>query len=1101
MESSDSDFEDEPVICRQPNAALPSHARSSPLLDPTGPPHKRRCPDSIPAPPPPASLATPPLSPDAPAIATSTSSTSLSQMSETTCISSTDSDTDSDIEESVSSRPTPRTAPPPPAAKPRPSPSQALSLLDHLERQEEEAAMQEPAQGNVLHRIAAACGVPPAVSASVDRARQQQNHPRQSAPPRARPRPGTPASGPPAADPPPVAAREARFKQPCPVCNAFLDLTKEGWEHHVDHCLALPFRMTSHAAPKFPTPKAKPVPLPSACPPPRATPPARFTPKRPRAVEVVDVDAALNDDAGWVLLGKCVAKVVGLQYYTGTVSMQESVNLVRERGNRFDPNAVAVHNVLGHQVGHLCRSHALTVAALMDRGIVRFEGVTSSESGRSGRPGRSGIPYALMIQLLVYGLPANQELITKALTSGGLDFTLFLEGNDPAGVLPSPTGPSMESIIDAHADKLFAQCRDYTAMPMVDPKTLTSDLHADLLPYQQQGLAWMLEREKERSVFVEGGFFWERRQSGGAVTYWHSLTNAVVKQEPMMCRGGILADDMGLGKTLQVLSLICCSPARAPASTLVVCPLSVIPHWQEQLQRFAPALRVHVHHGTQRKGHLTSFDVVLTTYQTLLAEGGGEEHEKDDVARSSCSAAVPAPSPPAPRRSKVNTAVQKVHWHRVVLDEAHYIKSSKTKTFQTIAALRSECRWAVTGTPIQNTLEDLQSLLRFVRLQPFDTPAWWTRIVLRPIQQRDPRGLERLQALCRISCLRRTKAMRFHGKSLVSLPEMVTEIVSVPLSAEERAKYTKLHHQSRSVFETFLSDEVGQQHYALMLVLLLRMRQFCDHPSLVKMLKDLDKLKLESGDVAQMLEMLQGAGEEVCCVCLEAIQDAVITGCKHLFCEECVRNLMSSGHSKCPLCRSPLQQVLKATDLQPETAAAPAAVAVAPSAKITELLKRLRADPDRRTVIFSQWVGMLDIVGAHLTQAGLGFVRLDGQCSLAQRQAAIQRFQDSPSVRCFLISLGAGGTGLNLVSANQVVLLEPWWNPSVDDQAIQRIHRIGQKSDVRVLRFVVADSVEESIMDLQERKRLLANGAFGDPDARHRLQRLGLEEMRLLFRK
>eukprot|EP00668_Euglena_longa_P013001 GGOE01015530.1.p1 GENE.GGOE01015530.1~~GGOE01015530.1.p1 ORF type:complete len:911 (+),score=254.37 GGOE01015530.1:275-2734(+) len=815
-----------------------------------------------------------------------------------------------------------------------------------------------------------------------------------------------------------------------------------------------------------------------------------------------------GDNADWPLLGECSAVVVGLQYYSGTVNGEEAVLLVREPHNRYDPNAVAVHNLLNQQVGHIKATVAAVFALLMDHHHLRLEGLT--------RPRLNPNAYSITITVHIYGPYTLKPTVAQTLQGAHIELqephTLLFE-DDRRLALP---GPSLSSVVDAWGDKLFAKARKYDDMPLLDPSTLSTALCAELLPYQQQGLYWMVWQERRRSVFEEGGFFWEKRPDprSGTAKFWNSLTNSTVHEEPMMCRGGILADEMGLGKTIQVIALVCCNrgcEAGSAKSTLVVCPLSLIPHWQQSLAQFAPSLAAHVHHGQRRHGGapLASFDVVLTTFQTLASEHDGTSGKVDENGDEPDHPSANDDQPPVKKARKSRKTPPKeqplfgAQWRRVVLDEAHAIKSTKTRMARAAYALRSECFWAVTATPIQNSLDDLQSLLRFIRLQPFDNAAWWTRIVMRPLKLGDARGLERLQALCQAICLRRTKAMQIRGKPLLCLPALVTEVVSIELTAPERAKYAALHAQCQSIFERYARDGAALgSTYAHMLVMLLRLRQLCDHLSLVKVL-DGDRPQLTAEDTAQLLELLQGAGEEVCCVCLEAIQHAVVTSCRHLFCHECMQQLLGAGHRTCPLCRSPVhrEQLMQASDLEPKPTAEAMPDDIAPSAKITALLALLQAAPERKTVVFSQFVGMLDLVAQHLRKHRIRYVRLDGSQSLQQREGALREFSSDEAVRCFLVSLKAGGTGLNLVAATQAVLLEPWWNPSVDEQAIQRIHRIGQKSDVNVLRFVVKDSVEENIMELQERKRLLASGAFGDPDARGKLQRLGLEEMRLLFRK
>ena len=273
---------------------------------------------------------------------------------------------------------------------------------------------------------------------------------------------------------------------------------------------------------------------------------------------------------------------------------------------------------------------------------------------------------------------------------------------------------------------------------------------------------------------------------------------------------------------------------------------------------------------------------------------------------------------------------------------------------------------------------------------------------------------------------------------------------------------------------------------------------------------------------------------EECPVCLEPPEDAVITPCAHTFCRECILGVFGRGAlAHCPLCRETVarEQLLTVPrasrfavniddeehwrtsskidallgdlrNLKPPDAAAAASTDAAVSTGARGGGGAAKATP-AKAVVFSQWTSMLDLIGAALRRepALSGFVRLDGAMSAEQRQAALHKFREDPKVKVLLLSLRAGGVGLNLTAAQHVFLMDPWWNPAVEEQAIDRVHRIGQLHPVKVTRFVVRGTVEERILELQERKRRVCRATLegGEELSKEEARRMRLEDLKLCF--
>jgi superfamily II DNA or RNA helicase len=460
---------------------------------------------------------------------------------------------------------------------------------------------------------------------------------------------------------------------------------------------------------------------------------------------------------------------------------------------------------------------------------------------------------------------------------------------------------------------------------------LPADLTATLRPYQQRGVDWL-------------GFL---RRAG---------------------LGGILADDMGLGKTLQTLAML-----QKGEKTLVVCPTSVLPNWQNELARFRPALRVCAYHGAGRRLDPDA-DVVLTSYALLrldserLSAGGPKDGGK-------------------PRR-----------WDVVVLDEAQAIKNPDSQVARAAFALEAETRLCLTGTPIENRLEELWSLVHFTNRGLLGGRRAFEDRYARPIAEGVAGAAAGLRKKIRPFVLRRQKS-----EVAPDLPPRSEAILRVALDDRERELYDAVRASTRAEIVAMLAGEGGGVMKAL--EALLRLRQASCHPALLPGQEARTSSKLE-----RLVEALEIAGDE--------------------------------GH---------------------------------------------------KALVFSQWTSLLDLIEKRLSGTGIAYCRLDG--STRDRGEVVNRFQGEDGPPVMLISLKAGGVGLNLTAADHVFLCDPWWNPAAEAQAADRTHRIGQDKPVFIYRLVATDTVEERIVALQEKKRALFDAALGDAAAAAALSREDLLEL------
>ncbi|XP_043105438.1 transcription termination factor 2 isoform X3 [Puntigrus tetrazona] len=591
-----------------------------------------------------------------------------------------------------------------------------------------------------------------------------------------------------------------------------------------------------------------------------------------------------------------------------------------------------------------------------------------------------------------------------------------------------------------------------------DPK----GIKVELLPHQRRALAWLLWRETQKPC------------------------------------GGILADDMGLGKTLTMISLILSQKKKdekleewiskndstiVPSQgTLIICPASLVHHWKKEIDKRVKSSRlsVYLYHGPNRQRSLSilaEHDVVITTYSLVSKEIPVQKEDAEKPSKDSDHVATDMP-------------LLRVAWARVILDEAHNIKNPKVQTSMAVCKLRARSRWAVTGTPIQNNLLDMYSLLKFLRCSPFDEYKLWKT----QVDNGSKRGGERLNILTRTLLLRRTKdQLDSSGKPLVSLPDRTCEVHRLKLSEDEQAVYDVVFAQSRSTLQNYLkrheegntkkgdssnpfekvAREFGmsqqeplsssQQPQASstihILSLLLRLRQCCCHLSLLK--KTLDQSELQGDGVALSLE------EQLCALSLSEPSDSD------------PKDTVSLNGSRFS------SKLFKDTR---------------ESTKISAILTELREirKKDQKSVIVSQWTSMLNIVAVHLEKMGLKFAVVDGTVNPKRRMDLVEEFNTNPKgPQVMLVSLCAGGVGINLIGGNHLFLIDMHWNPALEDQACDRIYRVGQSRDVTIHRFVCDGTVEDKISSLQEKKKELAQKVLSGTGSS--FTKLSLADLRVIF--
>ncbi|RHY63881.1 hypothetical protein DYB38_006401 [Aphanomyces astaci] len=716
----------------------------------------------------------------------------------------------------------------------------------------------------------------------------------------------------------------------------------------------------------------------------------------------------------------------------------------------------------------------------------------------------------------------------------------------PTSAMKLPGDTSDKISADADVDALYATAA--TVESRYESALVHAKLHGiTLRSYQDQALQWMLHRELYEDTSSDGKTIglalrtfercytrwkkrcfligmnakqarahepeihplWDKRECTRGhnqfptpyyINTFERLVSLQIPPPPRPCLGGILADDMGMGKTIMILALVVArtsvytadrrslktkfhdddhtgktKPDSVQGKTLVVCPLSLLHQWKHEFETRAPSLSVLVYYENKKlqSQDLCVCDVVLTTYGVV-----GSEFEHRSV-------------------------IHNVSWTRLILDEAHSIKNKTTTYFKACSDITATHRWCLTGTPIQNSLDDMLALLTFLRYEPI--------------------------------LLRRTKASRdpVTNQLIVQLPPKSIDIVRLAFSPEERQFYQAVYSKSQGDFYGYVANGTAGASYVAIFALLLRLRQACDHPFLVvgkdtdlslKKAKprpathdgqtkegyyaDLSAAMMQTSSCSQhppreelyiknrILEIQdEGLECQECPVCLDVPVAPVLTPCAHLMCHACVVAFLRNGGSNdvaggggcCPVCRAPISpdQLIRVDPPDKPTTGdnSPppddddgAAPLWAGSAKLTQLVVDLKSiEAGRKVVVFSQWTHMLDLIQSTLHQHGYTHCRFDGSLKQDDREKVLRRFNTQPDVQVLVISLKAGGVGLNLTAASVVIIMDPWWNPGIEDQAIDRVHRLGQTRDVLVKKYIVEGTVEDMILTLQQRKATLAS--------------------------
>lgn len=700
----------------------------------------------------------------------------------------------------------------------------------------------------------------------------------------------------------------------------------------------------------------------------------------------------------------------------------------------------------------------------------------------------------------------RQGLLQAAESAENKEKTKTKNG-EPGSSPPSDEAEEGEELEQDQLDSLYkkAQSFDFNT-PTLDP---ASTFVMDLRKYQKQALHWMVGKEKDEALNdrelsmhpLWEEYQWPTQDADSKPVpvvddqdmfyvnpYSGELSLEFPKQE-QNCLGGILADEMGLGKTIEMLSLIHThriqvptdassttinslprlpknSPdvERAPYTTLVVAPMSLLAQWASEAEKASKTgtLKTMVYYGAEKSVNLQKLcceanganapNVIITSYGVILSEFN--QVAAMDGNRGS------------------HGGLFSLDYFRIILDEAHFIKNRQSKTAKACYELTATHRWVLTGTPIVNRLEDLFSLVRFLKVEPWSNFSFWKTFITVPFESKDfIRALDVVQTVLEPLVLRRTKDMKTpDGEALVPLPPKTIDIEKVELSQDERDVYDHIYLRAKRVFSANAEAGTLLKSYTTIFAQILRLRQSCCHPVLTRnktivadeedaaVASDLanglgDDMDLSSlierfssdsdQDAntfgAHVLKQIQDEADAECPICSEEpMVDQAVTGCWHSACKECLLNYINHQRDKgivplCFNCREPINardvfEVIRHDHIVGEDGATATTGSQSPrislrriglsgSAKTQALLthlKNIRRDPDTKgtkSVVFSQFTSFMDLIEPALTRDHIPFLRFDGTISQKQRAQILSEFTDSPKPYVLLLSLRAGGVG------------------------------------------------------------------------------------------
>ncbi|KAF5566178.1 hypothetical protein FNAPI_1295 [Fusarium napiforme] len=743
-----------------------------------------------------------------------------------------------------------------------------------------------------------------------------------------------------------------------------------------------------------------------------------------------------------------------------------------------------------------CDTAAILTIVAKRSGDTSFTAVLGVDVFR-GKRKRTGKGLAIDISVNIYGPRNTVDEVDGALSEIGIHRTylqhpVFLEPGipyiNPQFFYPTSQKTDLRHLVGSSAresdikSKIFQEVDEVMESLDGSSEDLTptkSGLH-DLQPILNQFLLDTKLKEHQ----LKGVEFILAREGDEVATQVHrhmliSIHHSLLSHREKPGRGGILADVMGLGKTLTMLSAILCSRQlnqimsnsetrrHEPLNiNLIVLPSrQVLDVWQNEIdRRFQPqTFKTVTFHGDTRpkkRELLLDHDIVLTTYHTLETDNRGKG------------------------------ILSSINWSRIVLDEAHQIRNSSIKLHKAAAALQSDTRWCLTGTPIQNSFDDLRSLLKFLRFEPLCQSNLFEQHIVKPFREDQPNGPDEsrnLKIMLKLCCLRRTQAK-------LDLPPSTIQKVDVTPTEAEKSIFTSILDQCKEDFDKMAGKEGNSKKSNILFSAIVKLRRVCNHGA-IPMSASGSKHTNQLAVPKSKRKVSRSPSAEPACE----------------FCDEKTGNVdLLGGLDSCPICGRLQSEINdEASSLAPSPRLTPSPTPSMmdidtpepcpghiyrgssnelkqKSSKMSAVVDNIKTSclgPDSKSVVFSGWRDTLDILATMLLAEGIAFIQVDGRNPLAGRTKLLSKFCQDPMIRVLLISINTGAVGLTLTQANMVHIVEPQWNPAIEEQAIARVVRMGQTRPVTIFKYITAGSIENTIVKLQEKKTRIIKLSMQDKDS------------------
>ncbi|KAF2466886.1 uncharacterized protein BDR25DRAFT_305757 [Lindgomyces ingoldianus] len=763
---------------------------------------------------------------------------------------------------------------------------------------------------------------------------------------------------------------------------------------------------------------------------------------------------------------------------------------------------------LGFRFARLTKGLCATFKALVEdrQRQLQFRALVQASDLRDIKAWHYYSKKAFPVEVNIYGLKADAETVGRILSKAdiylqfpksGLDGYKYsnphflqidgFDGGIPTEKTPTTNQeearrrsiePESQTNISTAVDNILDSLSHHVDLGQI---SVDGRIRSTLLPHQKEAIDFINQRETGKIASELS--LWKYNDVDKDEPFYQHVFTGAKRPLPAEARGGIIADEMGLGKSLVILSTIAGSLDRAeefvaenqgaerqpqrevPSSaTLILAPSSLlIDNWVDEIRKhtFPGAISFHRHLGSARHAEIHLLQqrmIVFTTYATVATE-----------------------------YCRRDSPLAKIKWFRIVLDEAHDVRNRATKQYQAVANLPAQHRWCLTGTPIQNNLDDLGALTSFLKVPILESTPTFRKFITTPINSASRNHFNNLRLLLQTICLRRTR-------ELLDLPEPIRQIRRIPLTDLERTEYNNLLLQGRAQIDMAVSGRRKGRVNSTVLESLLKLRLFCNNGN--------ENVALHTGltglpeDPDEALSYLQQLDQNVCAYCtgtIYSLNDATDTDggtfagkCPHLVCHNCSPQHRAQKQG-CPTCvletnnhsENILSESMPNNEWVLNSYHSNSYPRPYPS-KLLALIQDLRRDPTHKSIVFSCWKKTLNLVGDLLNHYKTPFDMIDGSLALNERLKILKDFRSPDGANVLLMTLGTGAVGLNLAVASRVYLLEPQWNPSIESQAIGRALRLGQTEQVKIVRYIMAQTVEEcNVLDRQTRKLQLAGGGFG----------------------